>query len=209
MTPKLKSKDIDAVIFDLGGVLIQIDFQRVLKRWAEHARCDMVELARRYSLDHHYEKHERGESEAIEYFASLRTSLGIDISDTQFLDGWNEIFMGEVPNIRHIVRQYSALFPLYVFSNTNEAHKATWMARYPELLKPFKRVFISSEMGKRKPEVEAYLKVAADIGVQPHRILFFDDSAQNIQGARRAGLIARKVDTVADVEKVLKILSDQ
>lgn len=202
----INPKDIDAVVFDLGGVLIEIDFQRVFKRWAEHAGCDVMDLVDRYSLDHHYEKHERGETHAAEYFAALRETLGINISDEQFLDGWNEIFVGEVPNIRHIVQQYAALFPVYVFSNTNEAHRATWMAGYPQLLKPFQQVFISSEMGKRKPEVEAYWEVAANIGAEPQRILFFDDSAQNIEGARQAGLIARKVDSVADIERVLNLL---
>jgi epoxide hydrolase-like predicted phosphatase len=202
-------QDIDAVIFDLGGVLIEIDFQRVFNRWAEYAGCDVEEITKRYSLDLHYEKHERGEIHADEYFASLRDSLGLYIDNAQFIEGWNRIFVGEVPNIRHIVEQYAALFPVFVFSNTNKTHKTTWMNLYPELLKPFKRVFISCDLGKRKPEVEAYWQVAAAIGVAPHRILFFDDSAQNIEGARQAGMIACKVDTVADVQQVLKRLSAQ
>jgi len=199
-------KNIEAVVFDLGGVLVEIDFQRVFKRWAEHAGCDVTTIAKRYSLDHHYEKHERGEIQAVEYFASLRESLGININNAQFLEGWNQIFVGEVPNIRQIVQQYAALYPVYVFSNSNEAHKTTWMACYPDLLKPFTQVFVSSDMGKRKPEVEAYLHVAATIGAEPQRILFFDDSEQNIEGAQRAGLMVRKVDSITDVENELKSL---
>jgi FMN phosphatase YigB (HAD superfamily) len=203
----INPKDFDAVVFDLGGVLIEIDFLRVLKRWAAHAGCDVKAIANRFTFDHHYEKHERGEYRAAEYFASLRDSLGININDAQFLKGWNEVFVREVPNIRQIVERYAALYPVYVFSNSNEIHKATWMARYPDLLKPFEHVFVSSDMGKRKPEVDAYRQVAAAIGAEPQRILFFDDSEQNIEGARQAGLIGLKVDSAADVETVLKKLS--
>jgi FMN phosphatase YigB (HAD superfamily) len=209
MTQNLTQKDIDVVVFDLGGVLIDIDFQRVFKHWAELAGCDVKKLINRFSMDHHYEMHERGEITASEYFAALRDNLEIHISDAQILEGWNRVFVGEVPRIRHIVQQYAELFPVYVFSNTNEAHKSLWLEDYADLLKPFAGVFISCEIGKRKPEVEAYQHVAAAVGAEPSRILFFDDSAQNVEGARQVGLLARKVDSVADVEKILKGLVPQ
>jgi FMN phosphatase YigB (HAD superfamily) len=203
----INSQDIDAVVFDLGGVLVKIDFLRVFKHWAEQAGCDVTAIADRFAMDHHYEKHERGETSTSEYFAALRDSLGIRITDGQFLEGWNQIFVSEVADMRRIVQLYAASYPVYVFSNSNEAHKATWMRCYSDLLKPFQRVFVSSDIGKRKPDLDAYRHVAAAIGAEPQRILFFDDSAQNIEGAAQAGLIARKVNSVADVEKVFKKLA--
>jgi putative hydrolase of the HAD superfamily len=113
-----------------------------------------------------------------------------------------------VPTIRRLILGYAALLPIYAFSNSNEAHKTVWLPRYSQLLQPFKEVFISCQMGKRKPELEAYLHVANAIGVEPGRILFFDDSQQNIKGAQQAGMCAIKVDSVADVESVLRILKD-
>lgn len=198
--------DIDAVVFDLGNVLVEIDFQRVFDCWAHYAGCSPEQISGRYSHDPHYEKHERGEISAAEYFASLRRSLGLKITDAQFLEGWNQIFVGEVPSIRQLVREYALMFPVYVFSNSNEAHKITWMALYSELMQPFKEVFVSSDMGKRKPELDAYLYVAESIGAEPGRILFFDDSLPNIKGAQRAGMRARKVESVADVQFVLRLL---
>jgi putative hydrolase of the HAD superfamily len=206
---RISSGDIDAVVFDLGNVLIEIDFHRVFARWAHYARCPPEQIAERYSHDHHYEKHERGEIDAKEYFTALRKILDIDINDAQFLDGWNQIFVGEVPAIRQLVQEYAALFPLYIFSNSNEAHKAVWLPGYGELIRPFRGVFISSDMGKRKPEVAAYLHVASAIGVEPGRVLFFDDSRQNVDGAIAAGLRAKKVGSVADMASVLRELQNK
>jgi putative hydrolase of the HAD superfamily len=107
-----------------------------------------------------------------------------------------------------MIRRYAALFPIYAFSNSNEAHKTVWLPRYSQLLQPFKEVFISCQMGKRKPELEAYLHVANAIDVEPGRILFFDDSPQNIAGAQLAGMQAKIVDSAADVESVLRLLQD-
>jgi len=200
------SNNIDAVVFDFGNVLVEIDFQRVFARWAHYAHIPSEQIAARYAHDHHYEKHERGEITAEEYFAALRESLDINISDEQFLDGWNQIFVGEVPSIRHLTSQYAALFPIYAFSNSNEAHKAVWLPCYSQLLQPFKQVFVSCDIGKRKPEIDSYLHVANAIGTEPGRILFFDDSQQNIDGAQQTGMHAKKIDSVADMEVMLRIL---
>jgi putative hydrolase of the HAD superfamily len=205
---RLTSKDIDAVVFDLGNVLVEIDFHRVFACWARYARCPVEHIAERYAHDHHYEKHERGEINAAEYFAALRESLAVNISDEQFLDGWNQIFVGEMPSIRQLTSQYAALFPIYAFSNSNESHKAVWLQRYSQLLQPFKQVFISCEIGKRKPETDAYLHVAKAIGTEPERILFFDDSQQNIEGAQQVGMHTKKIDSVADLQAVLRILQN-
>ncbi len=202
----INASEISAVVFDLGNVLVQIDFQRVFDTWAHYANCSATAISQRYSHELYYEKHERGEINSSEYFAALRKILGINISDAQFLEGWNEIFVGEVPGVRELTREYAAIFPIYAFSNSNEAHKNWWLPRYAQLLQPFKAVFVSSDMGKRKPEPQSYLHVSQAIGVVPDRILFFDDSPPNIVGAQKVGMQAKLVNSVTDVESVLQTL---
>jgi hypothetical protein len=89
----------DALLFDLGGVVIEIDFDLVFARWAAHAQQPLDTIKAKFSFDAFYERHERGEIDAAAYFASLRTSLSIDISDPQFVDGWNAIYVREIPGI--------------------------------------------------------------------------------------------------------------
>jgi len=199
---------VDALLFDLGGVVIEIDFDRVLARWALHARTDYAALKSRFSFDPSYQRHERGEIDVAAYFASLRTTLGIDLSDAQFMDGWNELFVGEIPGIADLLRRARARLPLYALTNSNPAHQQVWTREYASLLGLFRAVFVSSEIGQRKPELGAFQAVGAAIGVPLSRILFFDDSLENVEGAKASGLRAVHVGSPADVERALKAILD-
>ena len=199
-----RSPPYDALLFDLGGLVIEIDFDRVFARWAQHARCEPAAIRARFTQDAPYEQHERGELDAPAYFACLRRSLGIALTDEQFVDGWAEIFVGEVPGMDALLRRAAACLPLYVFTNSNAAHQALWSRRYADVLGLFRRVFVSSDLGLRKPEAAAFRAVAAAIGVLPGRILFFDDSRENVEGAIAAGMPAIHVRSVADVREGLR-----
>jgi glucose-1-phosphatase len=99
----MPSSSVDALLFDLGRVVFDIDFNRAFSRWAGHARCDQELLRRRFRHDTAYKRHERGEIDSAEFFANLRASLGIDISDAQLLDGWNSILVGEMPGVSELL----------------------------------------------------------------------------------------------------------
>ena len=194
----------EALLLDIGNVVIEIDFGRTFDRWGQHAKVDPARLRARYSADEPYQRHERGEIPATAYFQSLRRSLGIDISDAEFLDGWNAIFVGEVPGMRTVLARAARRFPLYAFSNTNVVHHAHWAATYGEFLEPFAGIFASSEIGLRKPEPEAFQAVAQSIGSTLERILFFDDTLENVAGAQRIGMPAVHVTDAGDVSRALE-----
>lgn len=78
--------------------------------------------------------------------------------------------------------------PLYCFTNTNATHQLAWQAMFAETLEPFDKVYVSSEIGRRKPDVASFHWVADDMGFPPSEIMFLDDSAENIAGAAEAGL---------------------
>ena len=206
MSSEIPPDSVDALLFDLGGVVIEIDFDRVFARWALHSACDPAVIRSRFSHDACYRRHERGEIDASAYFDTLRRSLGIAISDAQFVDGWNEIFVGEVPGMAALLRRARARFPLHVFTNSNPTHREVWARRFSGVLGLFRGIFVSSDIGKRKPEPEAYGAVAAAMGVPAHRIVFFDDSLENVEGARASGLRAVHVRSIFDVETPLQAL---
>lgn len=197
---------VDALLFDLGGVVIDIDFDRVFARWAWHAGCDIAAIKAEFKPDLHYERHERGEIDAAAYFASLRSTLGMDLSDAQFHDGWKEIFVGEVAGMAALLRRVAARLPLYVFSNSNAAHQQIWSRQYADVLSVFRRIFVSSDIGIRKPDPEAFRTVAAAMGVPVSRIVFFDDALENVEGARTSGMRSVHVKSIADVEVGLKAI---
>ena len=131
---------------------------------------------------------------------------GRRLTDAQFLEGWNSIFSGEMPGIAPLLASAAQRLPLYAFSNTNPAHVAHFSQAYADVLSYFRQIFLSSSIGLRKPDAEAYDHVVKAIGVPASRILFFDDSAANIEGARARGLCAIHVTSTDDVARALTAL---
>lgn len=205
--PLLAPGSADALLFDLGRVVLDIDFSKTLSCWARHAGCDPADFAGRFSSrDEIYLRHETGEISDAEFFASLRAGLGIGISDAQFLEGWNAIFAGEMPDIAQQLARAAKRLPLYAFSNTNAAHVEHFSAAYADVLGHFRQLFLSSNIGLRKPDADAFDHVVKAIGVPAGRIVFFDDLAENVEGARARGLTAVHVTSPADVAEALAAL---
>jgi HAD superfamily hydrolase (TIGR01509 family) len=198
--PSLSPGSADALLFDLGRVVLDIDFNKTLSCWAGHAACEPAHLAGRFSSrDEIYLRHEKGEISDAEFFAALRKLLAIAITDAQFLEGWNKIFAGEMPGVAPLLARAAKRLPLYAFSNTNGAHVEHFSVAYAEVLGHFREIFLSSSIGLRKPDAAAYDHVVKAIGVPAQRIVFFDDLSENIEGARARGLIAVHVTSPDDV----------
>lgn len=202
---------VEALLFDLGRVVIDLDSARVFARWAELAGAPVAEIERRARMrvagSDAFHRHERGEISDAAFFAHVRGALEIDLTDADIKDGWNAIFVGEMPGIRPLLARAGRALPLYAFSNTNAAHQACWSVRFADLLAGFRRVFASNELGARKPEVAAFHAVAGAMGMEPQRILFFDDVAANVAGAKASGMQAVEVTAVADIEQALSGLA--
>ena len=198
---------IEALLFDLGRVVIDLDQARAHARWAELAGVPMRDIAalvgERILGKEAYCRHERGEISDAQFFAHLRQQLKLALSDAELVDGWNSIFIGEIPGIRRLLANLHGRLPLYAFSNTNAAHHAYWSRQFRDLLMPFRKIYVSHEIGARKPEPAAFRTVVADMGLAPDRVLFFDDSAENVAGARACGLMAVAVTTAAEIETAL------
>lgn len=187
--------------------MIEIDFDRAFSHWAAAAHVPVDTLRSRFSFDAAYERHERGEIEAAEYFAALRSSLQIDLPDAELVAGWNAIYLGEVPGVRALLRTLEGRLPLYAFTNSNPTHQAFWAGHYAEVLKSFRKVFVSSEMGLRKPEPAAFAAISREIDMPLERILFFDDTRANVDAAASLGMPVVHVRSLADIAKGIAALS--
>lgn len=196
---------VKALLFDLGGVLINIDVARTLSVWSKYSELSIAELSTAFQQDLAYQQHETGEITATEYFDHLRVSLKLEASNAQIAAGWNALLLDEiVDTVQAIcaVREQLQL-PCYVFTNTNPTHQAVWQARYAQMFRLFERVFVSSEIGLRKPHRAAFDYVVREMGVEANAILFFDDLPDNVAGATDAGLRAVQVRKSADVRHAL------
>ena len=196
-------RNIEALLFDMGGVVIDIDFDQALQIWKDYSALPIEEIQRRFTMDAAYERHERGEIGASEYFAHLRNVLELEASDADIALGWNSIFIREVVETVDSILSVRDEIPCFAFTNSNPTHQVAWMAAYPRVVASFQQVFVSSEMGLRKPERVAFNAIAEATGINLAAMLFFDDSIENVVGARDAGLSAIHVRTPLDVKQAL------
>lgn len=199
-----------ALLLDLGGVVLDIDASAVLASWADAAGEPVAQLAKRWQLDDAYKAFEIGAMDFADYTAALSQRLGIALTEAQWRDGWNALLGAPYPAVAAILPRLAKHVPLYCFSNTNAVHQAVWQPRLADLLSSFNKVYASWQIGCRKPDAAAYLHVTDDMGVAPAGIVFVDDNADNVAGARSVGMDARhaagEAATAAHLRQILATL---
>lgn len=176
-------------IFDLGNVIVDIDFNRVLGVWSDLSRVPLATLNKRFVMGEAFIRHERGEIDDKTFATVLCEQLDLPLSFEQFRAGWQAVFVALRPEVISIMRRLREQgHRVVVLSNTNRLHTQYWPDHYPEVIEASDRVYLSQEMGVRKPELEIYKMVLADQGFTAEDALFFDDNADNIAGARACGI---------------------
>ncbi|MCY4011880.1 MAG: HAD family phosphatase [Gammaproteobacteria bacterium] len=193
-----------ALLLDLGGVVIDVDPQRCFAYWAEAAGVGVGHVAERWCADEAYEAFEIGAIGFGEYLESLSARLDISLGEDDWRAGWNALLGDPIADVVAALPALASRVPLYCFSNTNVVHQATWEQRHADALAPFRRIYVSWQLGMRKPCVAAFQRVVDDIGVAPEDIVFLDDNAANVRGARAAGLVARHVPDAAATMAALR-----
>jgi glucose-1-phosphatase len=194
---------IEALLFDVGGVVVEFDFERAFQAWAPQSALSVAEMRRRFSMDEAYQKHERGEIAAPQYFAHLRETLALHGSDASIAQGGNAIFIGEIAASVNTIRAAARHWPCFAFTNSNPTHMACWTSAYPGVVALFQRIFVSSDLGLRKPAKQAFEAVAAAANLAPASIVFFDDAIDNVHGAQAAGMHGVHVQQPEDLQRAL------
>lgn len=187
-------KKIEAVILDIGEVLIRLDFSVLLKALDVPANTGLSDALRRMDAWEIYDKFERGHVTEEEFFLPKPALKKV----------WNLVLTEAVEGLENLLATVSKNARLFALTNTNCTHLQHAKAHYP-FLKSFERIFSSYEIGHRKPESEIYAKVAAEIKLPPENLLFIDDRLENVEGARKSGWKAEHCKTSpADLVAILK-----
>ncbi|MFT5657000.1 MAG: epoxide hydrolase-like predicted phosphatase [Gammaproteobacteria bacterium] len=194
---------VEALLFDLGGVVIDIDFQRIFKKWSFYSGVPAEDIKAAFHVDDAYKQHERGEIEGKEYHQHLAQLLGMEISYEQFREGWNDIMVAPIDHTVGMLATLKTQLPLYALSNANTLHKQYWEETFHGELAHFEKIFVSSDIGYRKPEPDTYQHVFDDIGIAAQNIVFFDDLIENVEAARALGVTAVQVRSSLDIEKFI------
>ena len=200
-------KQYTTVLFDLGNVLFQIHFNKCFDAWSASSSMSTDEISSLFRFDDSYAKHERNEISGEEYYNHIKSLIKIDISFKDFLTGWNAIYGDVISETMRFIKENNKKFRIYGFSNTNALHREYWINRYSEELSYFEKIFCSDELGKRKPEFEAFDAVLKNIGVDKKQVIFTDDLEENVVNAQQFGitsvLFKNSARAIREIEELL------
>ena len=191
---KIDLKNIKNIIFDLGKVLLNLDFEASIKAFQQLGlKNDVLDNKQAYSDPVFYEL-EVGKISPKEFCNGVRRYLNNqDLTDLQIEDAWYAMIL-DIPASRvKVVQELSKNYNVYLFSNTNQIHierlhrkfKAEHGIDFPSL---FVKDYYSHEIHERKPDLSSYQKVIELSGIKPEESIFIDDLEKNIIGAQQSGL---------------------
>ena len=188
--------EIEAVIFDLGGVLLNIDYSLSQKAMSELLGCP-VNFSKKLQADL-FSDYESGQISDEQFRDGLRAlaTTGTELSDTQIDHAWN-IMLGDLPKHRvAMLEKVGAVKPIFLLSNTNGIHYRSFRADIEKNMSIqkfealFQKLYWSHELGMRKPNQDIFQHVLSDSKLDPCSTLFIDDSPQHVEGARKLGIKA-------------------
>ncbi len=186
---------IKSILFDLGGVILDINVQATLKRFYELGfPAELMQYPHSMSTDLFF-KYETGKIGTDEFRNEIRKKTGIQITDEVFDEAWNAMIV-KVPEERTaLLKELSNRYDLYMLSNTSSLHAPVFEKMYKDaagisMHDAFARIYYSFEIGFHKPDLEAWEYVIKDSGISPRETLFLDDNIQNIKASQELGFQA-------------------
>lgn len=188
--------DADFLIFDLGNVIIDIDYQRSLNLIKSMLPSSFeLKVNSFYATDFH-KAYEKGLIDSPTFRNEVRNYFEQEWDDQKVDELWNSL-LGRIPKERlELVSKLKQSYQVGVLSNTNEIHIDAvhgmletdfGMKRFEPL---FDRVFYSHEMGLAKPSKEIYDTMLNELETSADRVVFFDDLEANVKGAASVGIQA-------------------
>jgi putative hydrolase of the HAD superfamily len=185
--------EFKAVIFDLGGVIVNIDYAATIEAFGTLGYGDFQSVYSQAQQTGLINDLETGIISSQRFVNELLPYLKVGTSPNKVIAAWNAM-IGSVPperlSLLQIVRQKC---PIYLLSNTNDIHMQailrSWKASSSQPMGDFfDGIYLSYKIGMCKPDVEIFEFICRENQLNPSDTLFIDDSIQHIEGARLAGL---------------------
>lgn len=187
-------KQIKNIIFDLGGVIFNVDYNLTLKAFNEIGRNRPDEIHSLLKQSSLLDDFELGKISPQMFREEIRKKLKGDLTGAQIDMAWNAMLQ-DLPKERLLlIKKMSKKFRLFLLSNTNAIHlPAVWKIitdsfGITSFSGYFKKEYYSHLIGLRKPDVKVFELILKENKLEKTATLFVDDSPQHIKGAKKAGL---------------------
>jgi len=186
-------QSIKNIVFDLGGVIINLDFAKTYQKLAQLGNCtveDTIQWVERTQL---FKKYETGVLQEDTFFTFIKEAFAPTASFTQVEEAWNALLL-DIPKERiQRIQGLRKKYALFLLSNTNYTHikevnrKLHQSAGVPDLSDLFDGLYYSYEMGLAKPHHTIYEHLLTDAKLNASETVFLDDTEVNLLAPKAAG----------------------
>ncbi len=184
---------IKTIIFDLGGVLLDIDFKLTFKAFEELGVPDFEKRYSQYHAEPFFSDFEKGKVAIPDFFEKIRQICGCPLTDDQIRNAWNALLIGFPPERITWFNEIRKKYRVFLFSNTNAIHYEWFAQKFQETTGNvfndcFVKAYYSQEMGLRKPDLDSYRYIIKEQNLNTAETVFIDDTLPNIEAAKEVGL---------------------
>ena len=184
---------IKNIIFDLGGVVLDIDFALTNKAFEELGLKGFSNHITQHHITPLFEDYETGKIDDAAFIKGVQELSGLPLTEAQIINAWNALLLEFLPARVAFLEKLKTKYRLFLLSNTNSLHLREFNERLKKmsglyLEDIFEKTYYSHAVGLRKPHAEIYQLVIEENGLIPSETLFIDDTASNFSGAEQVGL---------------------
>lgn len=182
------------IIFDLGGVLLNLDMNRTADTFRKLGMADFDEHFSQAKQTGIFDAFDCGRISPLEFRNKLKSHLPSIVNDGQIDEAWNAMLLDLPPSRLELLKSLSKNYRLFLFSNTNEIHVRAFSHYlkkefgFDDFSGYFEQWYYSCRIGKRKPDVEAFQFVLSENNLIAEETIFIDDSLQHVDGANACGI---------------------
>ena len=202
-------KNIKAIIFDLGGVLLNISYKNTITEFSNIGIENSSSFYSKKSQENIFNLLETGDISEEDFVSEIKKSCK-NASSKQILFAWNAMLLDLPENITPLLKKLKKDYSIFLLSNTNTIHVKQFKnilgdCKYNEFFRLFNKIYYSHEIGLRKPNKKAFQIILEENNLNPKNVLFIDDSPQHIEGAKKLGI---KTHHLLENESVTALFPD-
>ncbi len=202
-------QEIKNIIFDLGGVIINLDMEATRKAFIELGVQDFDAIYSQANQSGVFDGFDKGKIAPAEFRTELRKHIPHPVSDVEIDAAWDAMLLDVPKEKLDLLTKLKTKYRLFLLSNTNVIHVKNFSAELqrvhgtPDFSPYFERWYYSCNIGMRKPDAEIFEFVLNENKLIAEETLFIDDSIQHIRGAAACGIKALQLADTSSLRLLL------
>lgn len=181
------------IIFDLGGVLLNIDFKLTSNAFKNLGVTHFDEMFTQHFSNPLFELLETGKIDEAAFYEAFRKEAGLPLTDVQIQTAWNALLLDFPPERIEWLEKIASRYRIFLFSNTNQIHYDCFIRNFSNSFDGkhfndfFEKAYYSQFLGLRKPYPDSFQAIVKEQEILPAETLFIDDTYKNIEAANQLG----------------------